>query len=547
MHRRIVAAGMALLVACAALAQDPLSDGDKAFRSARFKTAARFYAAAAAAEPDPAKKAEIQVKLALAYYNARERTKAEDALAAALGDAPQLELVPEFYDPEFLKLFAKVKAKVAAASAAKQSPGSGPIRTGNITPTLTQIRQQLAGATDNAAVEALLPSIATLELSAPASALPDVLDVKAEVFERLGRTAESLELRGRAAALKAAAQVSPGTSPVPLEALLDARRMLASGRPQDAISLLKGILDAQPSCVPAFEVLAEAYLDAGKLDEAYNALRTALLGNEKPSLLLELGEVELRRDHPNGARDAFRRVVEVDPGNDRAWAALGLLAARAGDIASARDSLDKALQANGTLFEARVVRAQITLADGHPDTAVQELQRALQVRPGDPWATGWLGQAYLAAGDNATAAARLRDATKAGAGRFALALAEALRRLGSTDEALKVLDAAPQQGPEAAILRARCLLDAGKPTEAEAVLTSLVAASPNNATAHYLLGYAMHAQGRWREAVKELTVAASLPGAPPEAAEAVRLATATQHAQEVLDSALTVPAQPPRR
>jgi tetratricopeptide (TPR) repeat protein len=547
MRTRIVVAGLALLVACAALAQNPLDDGDTAFRSARFKTAARFYAAAAAAEPDPAKKAEIQVKLALAYYNARERTKAEDALAAALGDAPQLELVPEFYDPEFLKLFAKVKAKVVAESAAKQSPGSGPIRTGNITPTLTQIRQQLAKATDNAAVEALLPTIATLELSAPASALPDILDVKAEAFERLGRTAESLELRGRVAAMKAAAQTSPGTAPVPLEALLDARRMLASGRPQDAISLLKGILDAQPSCVPAFEVLAEAYLDAGKLDEAYNALRTALLGNEKPSLLLELGEVELRRDHLNGARDAFRRVVEVDPGNDRAWAALGLLAARAADIASARDSLDKALQANGTLFEARVVRAQITLADGHPDTAVQEFQRALQVRPGDPWATGWLGEAYLAAGDNATAAARLRDATKAGQDEFSLALAEALRRLGSTDEALKVLDEAHQQGPEVAILRARCLLDAGKPAEAEAVLTSLVAAAPNNATAHYLLGYAMHAQGRWQEAVKELTVAASLPGAPAVAAEAVRLASATQHAQEVLDSALTVPAQPPRR
>jgi tetratricopeptide (TPR) repeat protein len=547
MRTRIVVGAVALLVVSAALAQDPLGDGDKAFRNAQFKTAARFYSAAAEAEPDPAKRAEIRVKLAMAYYNARERSKAEEALAAALGDAPQLELVPEFYDPDFLKLFARVKAKAAAASTPTPAAGSGPIRTGNIAPTLTLIRQRLAQATDNAAVEAVLPSIATLEASAPASALPDVLDVKAEAFERLGRTADAFELRGRAAAMRAAAQASPGTPPVPLEALLDARRMLASGRPQDAISLLQGILDAQPSCVPAFEVLAEAYLDAGKLDEAYNALRTALLGNEKPSLLLELGEVELRRGHPAGARDAFRRVVEVDPGNDRAWAALGLLAARTGDIPTARDALDKALQANGTLFEARVVRAQIALADGHADAAVAHLQRALQVKPDDPWATGWLGAAYLSAGDAAAAAARLRDATKAGQGEFTLALAEALRRLGKTDEALATLDNAKPAGPEAGVLRARCLLDAGRPAEAETVLKSLVETAPNNAAAHYLLGYALHAQGRWQDAAKELAAAAALPGAPPAALEGVKLEGATLHAQEVLDAAITVPAPPPHR
>ena len=546
MRRKLVIT-VALLVVSTALAQDPLGDGDKAFRNAQFQTAVRFYSAAAEAESDPAKRAEVRVKLAMAYYNARERSKAEGALAAALGDAPQLELVPEFYDPDFLKLFARVKAKVAAASAPTPAPASGPIRTGTIAPTLTQIRQRLAQATDNAAVEAVLPSIAALELAAPVSSLPDILDVKAEAFERLGRTADALVLRGRVAAMRAAAQASPGTPPVPLEALLEARRMLASGRPQDAISLLQGILDAQPSCVPAFEVLAEAYLDAGRLDEAYNALRTALLGNEKPSLLLELGEVELRRGHPAGARDAFRRVVEVDPGSDRAWAALGLLAARAGDIPSARDALDRALQVNGTLFEARVVRAEIALLDGHPDAAVGHLQRALQVKTDDPWATGWLGVAYLSAGDNAAAATHLRVATKAGQGEFSLAFAEALRRLGSTGEALATLDSAKLKGTEADLLRARCNIDAGRPADAEAVLARVVASAPNTAAAHYLLGYALHAQGRWKDAAKELASAASLPGAPSVAQEAVTRADATLHAQEVLDAALNVPAEPPHR
>jgi tetratricopeptide (TPR) repeat protein len=545
MRKGALLAVLILLAANLAQAQDPLADGDKAFRNAKFRTAAKFYAAAAQSETDANKRAEIRVKLAMAYYNAKERSKAEEALAAALQDSPQLELVPEFYDPNFLKLFSRVRARVAAPPT--PGAGSAAIRTGGGAPSLAQIRQRLAQAADNTAVEAILPSIDALELSAPASTLADVLEVKGDALERLGRTSEALELRGRVAAMRAVAQAPPGTSPMPLEALLDARRMLATGRPQDAISLLHGILDAQPSCVPAFEVLAEAYLDAGKLDEAYNALRTALLGNEKPELLIALGEVELRRDRLTGARDAFRRVVEVDPGNDRAWASLGLLAARMGDMASARDALDKALQANGTLFEARVARAEIALADGQPAAAQQHLQRALQVKPDDPWASGWLGEAYLATDNNAGAAEKLQIATRAGKTEFTLPLAEALRRLGEYDEALAVLDAAKAEEPKVSLLRARCLLDAGRPAEAQTALESLLALSPRDAAAHYLLGYALHVQRHWREAAKEFALAASLPGAPETAMEAVKATEVTLHAQELLDSAVTPPSPPVRR
>ncbi len=534
-----------LLAAGAAQAQDPLADGDKAFRNADFTAAARFYAAAADAETNPAKRGDIRVKLAVTYFNLNRRTKAEEALTEALKDAPALELIPDFYDPAFLKLFSRVKARLAAAptptpapAAAKPSAGAG---------SLAQIRQRLAQAPDNASVEAILPNIEALELSAPANTLSDVLDVKAEAFDRLGRTADALTLRGRVAAMRAAAQASPGTSPVPLEALLDARRLLAAGRPQDAIALLHGVLDAQPSCVPAFEVLAEAYLEAGKLDEAYNALRTALLGNVKSDLLLALGEVEVRRGRLPGARDAFRRVVEVDPSNDRAWAALGLLAARMGDLASAREDLDKALAANGTLFEVRVVRAQVALIDGQAAVSLQHLQRALQVKPDDPWATGWLGATYLIAGNASMAAEKLQVAVKADQSQFTLALAESLRRLGKTEEALSTLAAAKAEEPKMSLLRARCLLDAGRPAEAQGVLKALILLFPESGDAHYLLGVALHAQRQWVEATKELALAARLPGAPPGAKDAVQLADATARAQAVLDSALTPPSPPPRR
>ncbi|OFV82996.1 MAG: hypothetical protein A2Y78_09755 [Acidobacteria bacterium RBG_13_68_16] len=545
MHKGTVVAALVLLSAALAWAQDPLTDGDKAFRSANFKSAVKLYSAAANAEPDPGKRAEIRVKLAMAYFNAKERTKAEEALTAALNDAPQLELVPEFYEAEFIRLFNRVRTRMTAPPT--QVAGSGPVRTGGAAGSLAQIRQRLAQAGDNTAVEAILPTIEVLEASTPANTLPDVLDVKAEALERLGRTPDALELRGRVAAMRAAAQALPGTSAVPLEALLDARRLLAAGRPQDAISFLHGVLLAQPSCMPALELEAEAFLEAGQLEDAYSVLRTALLGNEKPELLMSLGEVELRRGRPTGARDAFRRVVEVDPGNDRAWAALGLLASRMGDLPTAREALDRALAGNGTLFEARVVRAQIALVDGQPTAAFQHLQRALQVKPDDPWATGWLGATYLASSNNAAAAEKLQAAVKAEQVQFSAALVEALRRAGKVVEALAILEGAKVEEPKASLLRARCLLDSGRPAEAQAVLVNLITLFPRDAEAHYLLGVACHAQRNWPAATKELAAAAALPGAPAIAREAVSPAEDTRRAQEVLDSALTPPPTPPRR
>jgi len=539
--RSIVAVFVLLLSAAAAWSQDALSDADKAFRAADFKEAARLYAAAADGEADAGRRADIRIKLAVTYFNIRNRAKAEESIVAALKDAPQLELVSDFYTSDFLALFSRVKSKLAtpaAASAAVRTPPPG---------SLAQVRQRLAQATDNASVEALLPAIQALEGSVPATQVVDVLDVKGDTLERLGRTGEALELRGRVSAMRATAQTAPGTVPVPLEALLDARRLIAAGRPLDSISLLRGVLAAAPSCFPAFEVLAEAYLAAGKLDDASNALRTALLGSQKPELFLLLGEVELKRNNMTAARDAFRRAAELEPGNDRALAALGLLAARIGDMTSARETLDKALAANGLLFEARVARAQISLLDGRTSEAIANFQRALQTKPDDPWASGWLGAAYLTSGNAAGAADKLALAVKGGEIEFALALAEAQRRTGKVDEALATLDTVKADSTLAGLLRGRCLLDAHKPAEAQEVLQNLVATDTESAEARYLLGFALHAQHQWGPASQELARAAAMRNATKLMKEGAGLGEATRLAQAVLDSAVTPPPPPAHR
>jgi tetratricopeptide (TPR) repeat protein len=543
--RAIALLGALLLAGITWAQQDPLADATAAYRKGEFRKAAKLFASAAEAETDTAKRADIRVKLAWTYFAMKNKSKAEEALAAALKDSPQLELVPDYYTDDFLALFARVKAKPTSASNTPTS-GGATTRASASAPTISQLRLRLAQAADNNVVEAILTDLQPLEASAAPNTLPEVLEIKVEALERLGKTNDALELRGRIAALRAAAQASPGTSAVPLEALLEARRLLATGHPEDAVFLLHGVLSAQPSCVPALEVLADALLDAGKLNEAFSALKTALLGNEKPDLLLSLGEVEMRRGHLAGARDAFRRVVEIDPGNDRAWAALGLLAARMGDIAAARETLDKALQANGTLFEARVVRAEIALLESQPAAALQHMERALQIRPDDPWALGWQGMALLAA-DNANAALEKLRPAAASSGRFALPLVEALRRAGKADQALAVLSSIKATGAEASTLRARCLLDAGRPADAESVLKEILATNPDDGRAHYMLAAALHAQRRWAEAEQELKRASTLSGAPADVKDALARVEATRLAQELLDQALTPPTPAPSR
>lgn len=544
---RALAVALTLLVVfvAEAVAQDVVSEANAAYRRGEFRRAAQLFAKAVEAEPDANARANIRVNLAWTHWALKERSKAEEALEQALRDAPHLELVPEYYTPDFVKAFTRVRERLAtpppvptpapAASQPRAEPGS-----------LAALRSRLALAEDAPALEALLGEVRAAALGAAPPAALELLDLEADTLERLGRSEEALTLRGRGAALRAMTLAAPGAPVVPLDALLEARRLLAGGRPQEAAAMMSGVLSALPSSVPALEVMAEALLDSGRLDEAYSALRTALIGNEKPELLMHLGEVEVRRNNPTAAREAFRRAVDLDPRNDRAWAAAGLLAARLGDPAAAQEALDKALALNGTLFEARVVRAQLALLQGDATGALQHLQRALQVRPDDAWASGWAGVAHLAAGNLPAAQGRLEAAAARDPATFTLPLVEALRRQGRAEQALARLGTPRQEDVEAQLLQARCWLDLGRPRDAEAILRALLPLRPADPRIRYLLAYALHAARDWEAAVENLARAAQLPDAPPFVGESLALAQATAAGQRLMDAA-EVPFVPPRR
>jgi tetratricopeptide (TPR) repeat protein len=540
--RTVVAIAMlVLLLGGGVVAQtDPYEEGKAAYRNGDWRKAVSLFSTAAEQEPDRLRRGEIRLRLAVTHFALKETGKAEEALALALQDDPNLEVRKEFYGNDFVALYQRVRGQEAPVRPTAPPAGRSAPRGRD---SLASLRQQLAAAVDNTALDTVLLGIQQLEASAAPAELPAVLELKAETLDRLGRRAEAYECRGRVAALRARETAGPGTEVFPLEAQLEARRLLGNGQAAEAEALMRGVLAVLPSCLPALEIRGEALLEEGKLDAAYTIIRTALDVNPKPELWMNLGEIELRRGHLSAARDAFRAVVDRESGNDRALAALGLTAARVGDRSAAKKSLDLALENNGTLFEARVVRAQLAIADGETTTALQHLQRALQVRPDDPWATGWQGIAYLGAGNLGAASDRLGASVRGGHGTFSLPYAEVLRRQGKPADALALLATVNPADPEGKLLRARCLIDSGRAAEAIGPLRELVVERPDDNRVHYLLGWALYGQHQWQAALDELTRAARA-GGSPDGGDAVTRAKATIAAQQLLDAGES-PVAPP--
>jgi len=513
----------------------------EAYNRGELSAAATLFEQAGAVEVDPKKRALARVWQASSLFFAGDTTGARAALVAALGDDPQIVLRPEYWGKDFLEFFVKTKRELQPSPPPQHSvvqPSASPGETRNA---IERLRRQAAQAVDTAALMEILGPLRQVEVSDPSVTL-EVLELRADLLERLGRIEEGLEDRGRLEALRAAAAAVPGTSPLPIQTLLDARRMLRDNRPREAAALLRGVLLAQPSSIQALDAYSEALVKAGQLDEAFETVRIALATNENVDLRLRQGEIELARGRPAAARQAFVRAVELDAANDRALTQLGLTAAKLGDVATARDALTRAIKANALVFVPKVVRAQIALLDGDTEVAIELLKSALKVQPDSAWAAGWLGAAYLQLGQVPTAIEHLDEAQRANDPQLQLFLAEALRRSGRVNDAMRVLEQTASDVPDERLIEARCLIDRGELRSAAEVLERLVAVRPEDGRAQYLLAFAYHAEGRWAQARHHLEQARSLTGSPEFIEQAIVTEQKAIAGQELLDRA---PSPPP--
>ena len=112
---------------------------------------------------------------------------------------------------------------------------------------------------------------------------------------------------------------------------------------------------------------------------ANTAFQEAVKAHPKDAnLKVRWGRLYMENSQPGDAQDLFQEALKIDENNAQALYGMALLATDvfAGD---ASGLAEKALKADPKMFEARELLARIALEDNHPEKAVEEAKKALDI------------------------------------------------------------------------------------------------------------------------------------------------------------------------
>ena len=293
--------------------------------------------------------------------------------------------------------------------------------------------------------------------------------------------------------------------------------------------------------VPRPEQAVMEDLDRGLVDAIEARVAAVDADPGSPGAWLALGMTNEAHSQHDLALPCYEAAVERDAGDPRTWYRLGLARARGGDLEGARLGVARVLDLDPSYQAARLKLGYLALDAGDAPAA----RVAFEAAGDQPAARQGLAQADLDEGRAADALARLEDpALMEGANR---ALTQRLRglalaRLGREAEASAALAAGVgarpvipdawsrevgehKVGASAVLMRARKLLDRGKPAAALELLAPLEGDDDHRVLR--LLAAVRARSGRFDLAADALERAAALQPDDPEVV--VALASALDH------------------
>ncbi len=384
--RRALVVASALLFAALAVAQDAArleTEAKRAFDSGRFKEAGEKYAKAAESPGVPAdRKGDLHLRSAWSYYIAGSSKSAREELKAALAARPDLQVIPDFYSPDFSNLAATVRAEVAGSSAPRI----------DIDELKRSARAKLA---DGKAEDALFD----LKRAAD-STDPEVFRLVAEADDRLGRAADADAARRRAAELEkglvssvpigAPAQEGMPSAPVPPGApappaaaaplLESADRALREGDFRAAASFARQASEADPKNADAHRILGDAALALGQNADAEREFTAAIvLESASAKAELGLGVVAERQKKWNTAASHYRRALELDPKSVAAARGLGRAMSEIGDKSAARIAFGRSIEIDPASADARNDFGVFLFRSDEFDRSIEELMEAVRL------------------------------------------------------------------------------------------------------------------------------------------------------------------------
>jgi Tfp pilus assembly protein PilF len=155
-----------------------------------------------------------------------------------------------------------------------------------------------------------------------------------------------------------------------------------SDQVEEGIRLLEPLARAANADTDTLNSLGIAYARAARPDAARQAFERVLAINPDSSIPLEnLGVLALERDDLKAAAAYFDRAIRAAPSSSRAHAGRGAVAMKTGDKAAAYESWTRAVQIAPTNFEA-LYNLGVNLArDGQRDRARPYLEQFLRTAP----------------------------------------------------------------------------------------------------------------------------------------------------------------------
>ncbi len=233
-----------------------------------------------------------------------------------------------------------------------------------------------------------------------------------------------------------------------LQELNEARIFLDDGDYEQAATIARQSVDANPRMVDAWDILGSALEQQEQLDEALEAYQQAMeISGPRSELILAISRVQLelgRVEEALGGIELARQAGVVNPNSLRR---IGLVLVEFGRLDEALSIVEEAAE-DGTAESLNALGRVLSEADRQQE-AIQTLNRSLAIDPDNARAQEYLGLVHLRLGDSEQAreyserAVEL-DPTLADAWNN---LGAALYFLGRPEEALQAWEEAVAQDP----------------------------------------------------------------------------------------------------
>jgi predicted Zn-dependent protease len=325
----------------------------------------------------------------------------------------------------------------------------------------------------------------------------------------------------------APAAAAPGS---PVLALVErARASYRAGDHVAAVALAHQGLTLDPGEPKALALNAQLVRDAQGPVAALPLLERALGAEPRAiALLSEYGATLAAAGRNRDMLRVVRRIVELDPGNGRAYFLQAVLAARAGQDDLARRLLWRVRGDDDPEPAAMALDGVLELRSGSAAEAVDRFDALVRRQPDNLLAQRLLGRALLANGEPNEAAARLAPLAERGdAEPYLLTLtARAYEELGRRDVAARYLDRAARplprgawampvndpaaSGDAGAVAALRLALAAGKLSEARSQAAMLTSRYPGSADVARLHGDVLLLAGETAQALESYRRAAAV-------------------------------------